>query len=317
MRQLTSDEIQQIENARDNKVLTSRITSPGAEEVLHKPFHVLDHGMIRLVDYMGDDRAIPQAARISYGQGTKTVRGDEGLIRYLMRHMHTTPFEMVQAKFHVVLPVFSARQWMRHRAGTYNEMSARYSVLDREFYIPDASMLSPQSKTNKQGRDIEVLGPEESARVLDILKGDAARNYDHYLEMINDEEDPGRVGLTRELARTNLPVSIYTQFYWSVNLHNLFHFLRLRADAHAQYEIRVYAQTIIDQIVKPWCPISTKAFEDYSMNAVRFSAGAADMIAAALSGGKTIDPAEFNLGKSEVKELVASFPAIAPYLAAA
>ena len=210
---------------------TRRPTAPGLEARLAEPIPVLDHGFIRVVDYMGDDAAIVQAARVSYGAGTKTARDDAGLIRYLMRHWHSTPFEMCEIKLHVKLPVFVARQWIRHRTANVNEYSARYSILDREFYIPAPEHLAAQSRVNNQGRG-ETLEGAEAARVLDMLRADADTAYDHYQAMLSQD---GQQGLARELARMNLPANVYTQWYWKVDLHNLFHFLRLRADPHAQY----------------------------------------------------------------------------------
>ena len=248
---LTEEQQAAIDAARADPQPTLRAVSPGMEAWMHAAIPVLDHGLIRVVDYMGDDRAITQAARVSYGAGTKHVSSDEGLIRYLMRHWHSTPFEMCEIKLHVKLPVFVARQWIRHRTANVNEYSARYSILDREFYIPAPEHLAAQSKQNNQGRG-ETLQGEEAARVLDILKGDSARAYDHYEAMLSQD---GQAGLARELARMNLPANVYTQWYWKVDLHNLFHFLRLRADPHAQYEIRVYADAICE-VVKDWVPMA-------------------------------------------------------------
>jgi thymidylate synthase (FAD) len=245
---------------------TRRVVAPGLEARLGTAIPVLDHGFVRVVDYMGDDAAIVQAARVSYGAGTKTARDDAGLIRYLMRHWHSTPFEMCEIKLHVKLPVFVARQWIRHRTANVNEYSARYSILDREFYIPDPSHLAAQSTANRQGRTDLLEGPE-AARVLALLRDDANRAYDHYEAMLSQD---GQQGLARELARMNLPANVYTQWYWKVDLHNLFHFLRLRADPHAQYEIRAYAE-VLCEVVKDWVPIAWEAFEDYRLNAVTFS----------------------------------------------
>ncbi|MCV6595879.1 MAG: FAD-dependent thymidylate synthase [Mangrovicoccus sp.] len=258
---------------------TRRATVPAMEELLYLRHDVLDHGFVRVVDYMGDDAAIVQAARVSYGAGTKKARDDAGLIRYLMRHWHSTPFEMCELKLHVKLPVFVARQWIRHRTANVNEYSARYSILDREFYIPAPEQLAAQSTTNNQGRG-ELLEGEEAARVLDILRHDAARSYDNYESMLSQE---GQRGLARELARMNLPTNIYTQWYWKVDLHNLFHFLRLRADAHAQYEIRVYADAIC-KIVAQWVPAAYAAFEDYRMNGTNLSGPALACLRRMLAG---------------------------------
>jgi thymidylate synthase (FAD) len=264
---LSAEQLAEIEAQRDIRAETRRVVAPGMEAHLYSAIPVLDHGFVRVIDYMGDDAAICQAARVSYGKGTKSVSNDEGLVRYLMRHWHSTPFEMCEVKLHVKLPVFVARQWIRHRTANVNEYSARYSILDREFYIPAPENLAAQSEVNNQGRGNALQG-EEAARVLEVLKGDSQRCYDHYEEMIGQE---GQDGLARELARMNLPANIYTQWYWKVDLHNLFHFLRLRADAHAQYEIRVYAEAMC-KIVADWVPFAYKAFEDYRLGAVTMSA---------------------------------------------
>jgi thymidylate synthase (FAD) len=264
---LTDEQKAEIEAARAQPKSTLRAVSEGMEDLLYHAHPVLDHGFVRVIDYMGDDSAIVQAARVSYGAGTRHVSNDEGLIRYLMRHWHSTPFEMCEVKFHVKLPVFVARQWIRHRTANVNEYSARYSILDREFYIPAPEHLAAQSTTNNQGRGAVLAGPE-AARVLDLLKTDAARAYDHYEEMLSQD---GQAGLARELARMNLPANIYTQWYWKTDLHNLFHFLRLRADPHAQYEIRAYAEAMLD-ITAAWVPLATAAFRDYRMGGATISA---------------------------------------------
>lgn len=275
-----SDEQQaEIALLRDSPRQTLRAVSAGMEENLYTAHPVLDHGFVRVIDYMGDDAAICQAARVSYGRGTKSVQNDEGLIRYLMRHWHSTPFEMCEVKFHVKLPVFVARQWIRHRTANVNEYSARYSILDREFYIPAPDQLAAQSLANRQGR-AEVLQGDEAQRVLDILREDAMRSYDHYEAMMSQE---GQQGLARELARMNLPANIYTQWYWKVDLQNLFHFLRLRADAHAQYEIRAYADIICD-IVADWVPAAFRAFRDYRLDSVQLSAQAVEVLRRRLKG---------------------------------
>jgi len=269
----------EIDDARAQSRQTIRATAPGLEQHLYTAHPVLDHGFVRVIDYMGDDGAITQAARVSYGKGTKKVSNDEGLIRYLMRHSHSTPFEMCEIKLHVKLPVFVARQWIRHRTANVNEYSARYSILDREFYIPAAGALSAQSTINNQGRG-KTLEGEEAARVLDMLKDDSRRCYDHYEAMLSHD---GQAGLARELARMNLPANIYTQWYWKVDLHNLFHFLRLRADAHAQYEIRVYADAICE-IVKDWVPAAYRAFADYRMGGAQLSSKAIDCVRRMVKG---------------------------------
>lgn len=259
---------------------------------------MLDHGFVRVVDYMGDDGAVVQAARVSYGRGTKKVSEDTGLIRYLMRHRHSTPFEMCEIKFHVKLPVFVARQWIRHRMASVNEYSARYSILDREFYLPEPAQVSAQSASNRQGR-AEALSPEKSAEVLDLLRQDAARCYDHYETML----DPEGYGLARELARMNLTLNTYTQWYWKIDLHNLLHFLSLRADSHAQYEIRVYAEAMLD-VLRAWVPITAAAFEEYRLGAFTFSAGMIAVLRRQLSGEAVTQP-DSGLSKREWAEMQA------------
>jgi thymidylate synthase (FAD) len=295
---LTPEQTSEIEAARATPRQTLRAVSEGMEAHLYRAHPVLDHGFIRVIDYMGDDAAIVQAARVSYGAGTKHVQNDEGLIRYLMRHWHSTPFEMCEIKLHVKLPVFVARQWIRHRTANVNEYSARYSILDREFYIPAPDQLAAQSTVNNQGRG-EVLQGEEAARVLDLLKSDANRAYDHYEAMLSQD---GQQGLARELARMNLPANIYTQWYWKVDLHNLFHFLRLRADPHAQYEIRVYAEAIAS-CVKDWVPLAYAAFEDYRMGGVTLSAKAISVLKRRLAG-ETVTQEASGMSKGEWREFV-------------
>ncbi len=277
---LSPEQQAEIDALRANPQPTLRTVAPGMEKHLYTAHEVLDHGFVRVIDYMGDDAAICQAARVSYGKGTKSVQNDAGLIRYLMRHWHSTPFEMCEIKLHVKLPVFVARQWIRHRTANVNEYSARYSILDREFYIPEPDQLAAQSTANAQGRGV-VLQGAEAARVLEILKSDSARAYDHYEEMLAEGDD--KQGLARELARMNLPANIYTQWYWKVDLHNLFHFLRLRADAHAQYEIRIYAEAIA-AVVADWVPAASQAFEDYRMGGVTLSSKAIDCVKRMIKG---------------------------------
>ena len=254
----------EVDEMRAQRHETTRATVPALEELLHIPIPLLDHGFVRVVDYMGGDGAVVQAARVSHGRGTRSVSDDRGLIRYLMRFGHTTPFEMCEIKLHVKLPIFVARQWIRHRTANINEYSARYSILDREFYIPDAEVIASQSQANRQGRG-DLVPAEQAAWVQELLIQDALRAYDHYGELLNqdpngDPLDPGRDGLARELARINLSLNYYTQWYWKVDLHNLLNFLHLRADAHAQYEIRVYAEAILERIVVPWVPLVHEAF---------------------------------------------------------
>ncbi|HWB52346.1 MAG TPA: FAD-dependent thymidylate synthase, partial [Stellaceae bacterium] len=249
---LTDEQRREIQAERAETRPTRRATVPALEDILYEPIPVLDHGFVRVIDYMGDDGAIVQAARVSYGKGTRRVSEDAGLINYLMRHRHTTPFEMCEIKYHVKLPIFVARQWIRHRTANVNEYSARYSILDNEFYIPAPEHLAAQASTNRQGRG-DVLEGAAAKRVLDLLRDDAERAYAGYAEMLNEDDageprDPTWPGLARELARMNLSLNFYTQWYWKTDLHNLLHFLSLRADPHAQYEIRVYAERMLDVV---------------------------------------------------------------------
>lgn len=283
---MDEQQMREIEVAREASATTRRPTVGALENVLHTPYPVLDHGFVRIIDYMGDDAAIVQAARVSYGRGTRRSTEDRGLIRYLMRHWHTTPFEMCEIKLHVKLPIFVARQWIRHRMASVNEYSARYSVLDREFYLPDRQHLAAQSSSNRQGRGGR-LAEDEADAVLKLLREDAERSYDSYRWMLNDPElgevDPERSGVSRELARIGLSLATYTQWYWKVDLHNLLGFLRLRADPHAQFEIRAYAETILE-IVKLWVPIAHEAFEDYRLGAVSLSREELDLLRRMLKG---------------------------------
>ncbi|MFD3189518.1 FAD-dependent thymidylate synthase [Sedimentitalea sp. HM32M-2] len=295
---LSSEQQAEIEELRADPQPTLRVVAPGMEQHLYQARPVLDHGFVRVIDYMGDDAAICQAARVSYGKGTKSVQNDEGLIRYLMRHWHSTPFEMCEIKLHVKLPVFVARQWIRHRTANVNEYSARYSILDREFYIPAPENINAQSVVNNQGRG-DVLQGADADRVLQILKADSARCYDNYETMIDEDG----VGLARELARMNLPANIYTQWYWKVDLHNLFHFLRLRADAHAQYEIRVYAEAICE-MVADWVPAAYRAFEDYRMGAVSMSAQMVECLRRMLAG-ETVTQENSGMSAREWREFEA------------
>ena len=291
----------EIDAQRATPQPTLRAVSPGMEAHLYTAHEVLDHGFIRVIDYMGDDAAICQAARVSYGKGTKSVQNDEGLIRYLMRHWHSTPFEMCEIKLHVKLPVFVARQWIRHRTANVNEYSARYSILDREFYIPAPEHVNAQSVVNNQGRG-GVLEGAEAARVLEILKSDSNRAYDNYEAMIGETGPDGEAqdGLARELARMNLPANVYTQWYWKVDLHNLFHFLRLRADEHAQYEIRVYADAIC-KVVADWVPAAYGAFEDYRLGGATLSGKALDCVRRMLKG-EEVTQENSGMSKGEWRE---------------
>lgn len=274
---LTDAEQAALEEARAQQSVTCRPTVPALEARMFLPIPCLDHGFVRLVDYMGDDAAVVQAARVSYGKGTRAVRGDRGLIRYLMRHRHTTPLEMCELKLHVKLPIFVARQWVRHRTANLNEVSARYSTLDREFYIPAPEHLAKQSSVNRQGRG-EVLSDAQAAAVLALLKRDAMQAYDTYEHLLGEE-----VGLARELARMNLPVNLYTQWYWKIDLHNLLHFLSLRADAHAQYEIRVFADAI-GTLVQEWVPLVWEAYQDFRVGGTFLSRQEVALLQRALRG---------------------------------
>jgi thymidylate synthase (FAD) len=303
---LTDEQKHEIEAARGESRTTRRATVPALEDILCEAIPVLDHGFVRVVDYMGDDGAVVQAARVSYGRGTRRVSEDKGLINYLMRHRHTTPFEMCEIKYHVKLPIFVARQWIRHRTANVNEYSARYSILDNEFYIPAPDKLAAQAATNRQGRG-DVLEGEAAKRVLALLRDDAERAYTGYAEMLNEDEtgtprDPSWPGLARELARMNLSLNFYTQWYWKTNLHNLMHFLGLRADAHAQYEIRAYAEAMLGTLER-WVPLTHAAFLEYRMNATLMSATALQVIQRMLAG-ETVDQKDSGLSPREWRELM-------------
>lgn len=304
--ELTAAQRQELSEAQAARAETRRPTVPALEAMLFEPLPVLDHGFVRVIDYMGDDAAVVQAARVSYGRGTRAANEDRGLIRYLMRHWHSTPFEMCEIKFHVKLPIFVARQWIRHRTANVNEYSARYSIMDREFYLPAPQQLAAQSAVNRQGRG-EVLEGAEAAEVLELLRQDATRNYDHYQAMMNLDEagntiDPGRQGLARELARMNLTLNAYTQWYWKTDLHNLLHFLRLRADPHAQYEIRVYAEAMMG-VLEAWVPAVAEAFRDYRLGAVSLSAQMLGVVKRLLAG-EAVTQEGSGLSKREWRELM-------------
>jgi thymidylate synthase (FAD) len=305
---LTDDQLAEIAASRATTAPTLRATVPALEAMLYQALSVLDHGFVRVVDYMGDDAAVVQAARVSYGRGTRRVSEDAGLIRYLMRHRHSTPFEMCEIKYHVKLPIFVARQWIRHRTANVNEYSARYSILDREFYLPAPEHLAAQSTSNRQGRG-DVLTGDAAAEVLELLRTDATRTYDNYAAMLNEgpdgaPADPSRPGLARELARMNLTLNTYTQWYWKTDLHNLLHFLSLRADAHAQYEIRVYAEAMLESL-KAWVPLTYAAFADYRLGAVTFSAAMLAIIKRMLDG-QTVEQKDSGLSKREWAEMMAA-----------
>ena len=249
---------------------------PEAEELLDVEIKVLDKGFVRLVDYLGGDKRIVQSARVSYGEGTKTVREDRGLINYLMRHRHTSPFEQVILTFHAKMPIFVARQWVRHRTARLNEISGRYSVMKDEFYVPDPSVIRRQSTLNRQGRESEELSPELGKKIADLILQDQSKAYADYEGMLNDD-------IARELARINLPISLYTEWYWQIDLHNLFHFIHLRADAHAQWEIQEYARALA-QCAKAVSPLAYDAFEHQVVEGAHFSGREIEVIKTMLGG---------------------------------
>ena len=294
---LSPEQTAEIEAQRAQTSATRRVCAPELEAILYEALPVLDRGFVRVVDYMGDDSAIVQAARVSYGTGTRKVHEDAGLIKYLMRHHHTTPFEMCEIKYHVKLPIFVARQWIRHRTANVNEYSARYSVLDNEFYMPAPEHLAGQSSSNRQGRG-DMLDANAAARVFELLREDATRAYAHYEEMLEAHD------LARELARMNLSLNFYTQWYWKIDLHNLLHFLGLRADAHAQYEIRAYAEVMLDT-VKRWVPMAYEAFLEYRMFAAHLSRTGLDVVKRMLAGEAVSQDAS-GLSKREWRELMAT-----------
>jgi thymidylate synthase (FAD) len=304
--ELTLKQAKEIQEQQSQISSTKRVTSPELEKVLYEAISVLDHGFIRVIDYMGDDSSIVQSARVSYGKGTKKVSTDEGLIKYLMRHRHSTPFEMCEIKYHVKLPIFIARQWIRHRTANVNEYSARYSILDKEFYLPAKEQLAAQSQSNRQGRG-DVLQGKQAEEVLNILKDDATRTYNNYEKLLNErfdgtKIDDNKVGLARELARMNLTLNTYTQWYWKTDLLNLLNFLFLRADNHAQYEIREYANKMLET-VKRWVPITYQAFMDYRVGAAEISSKGLKVIKSIISG-KNIRQEDSGLSKREWNELM-------------
>lgn len=336
----------EIEAQRAETAPTRRATVPAMEELLYQELKVLDHGFIRVIDYMGDDAAIVQAARVSYGKGTRQVSNDRGLINYLMRHRHTSPFEMCEIKLHVKMPIFVARQWIRHRMANVNEYSARYSILDREFYVPDrqylasqraakalakreegtgqafmgdlfgleAAALAKQSETNRQGRE-ETLTREDAFDPADLIKRESERGHTSYAKLLNERPDgtpveADRPGLARELARVVLPLNTYTQMYWKIDLHNLLHFVRLRADPHAQHEIRAYADILIE-VLGRWVPIAFAAFEEHRMKGAELSATALAAIRARLRG-ETVGRAGSGLSAREWRELLELVPELVP-----
>ena len=306
---LNKEQQQEIKELQSQEFKTKRVTAPELEKVLFEAIPVLDHGFIRVIDYMGDDTSIVQAARVSYGKGTKKVSTDSGLIKYLMRHWHSTPFEMCEIKYHVKLPIFIARQWIRHRTANVNEYSARYSILDKEFYLPSPEHLAAQSKNNRQGRGNIIKG-DQAKKVLNLLKKDAEQTYDNYEMMLNERYDGSVIdeketGLARELARMNLTLNTYTQWYWKTDLLNLMNFLRLRVDHHAQYEIRAYADVMLDTL-KKWVPITYDAFMDYRVGGTEVSAKGKIIIQKLIKGEK-VNVEDSGLSKREWNELMEAF----------
>jgi len=306
---LSDQQKKEISEQQNQKNTTKRVTSPELEKILYEALPVLDHGFVRVVDYMGDDSSIVQAARVSYGKGTKKVSTDAGLIKYLMRHWHSTPFEMCEIKYHVKLPIFIARQWIRHRTANVNEYSARYSILDKEFYLPAPEHLATQSQSNRQGRG-DVLKGDQAKQVLDLLRSDAEKTYSNYEMMLNEKYDgsiidENKTGLARELARMNLTLNTYTQWYWKTDLLNLMNFLRLRADQHAQYEIRAYADAMLDTL-KKWVPTTYEAFMDYRVGGTEVSEKGKSVIQKLIKG-KKVSIEESGLSKREWNELMTAF----------
>ena len=294
----------EIQEVRDKSFFTRRVTVKNLENILYKKFSVLDHGFVRVIDYMGDDSSIVQAARVSYGKGTKKISQDKGLINYLLSHRHSTPFEMNEIKLHIKLPIFVARQWIRHRTANVNEYSARYSVLDNEFYIPEKSNIKSQSKINNQGRDSEV---KDSDQIKKMLLANSKKNFEIYNLLLNEDKHGNVIteekeGIARELARMVLPLNTYTQWYWKIDLHNLMHFLSLRFDKHAQYEIRVYAELIL-KIMKKWVPYTYDAFVKYRLSGMSFSKDGLIYLRKLLNGVKKISTNVSPREKREIDEI--------------
>ncbi len=303
---LTEDQIKEIKEQQSQQNSTKRVTAPELEKILYDAIPILDHGFIRVIDYMGDDTSIVQAARVSYGKGTKKVSTDSGLIKYLMRHWHSTPFEMCEIKYHIKLPIFIARQWIRHRTANVNEYSARYSILDKEFYLPKAEHLAAQSQNNRQGRG-QVLEGDKAKKVLDLLKSDAEQTYNNYETMLNEKYDGSTIdknspGLARELARMNLTLNTYTQWYWKTDLLNLMNFIRLRVDTHAQYEIRAYADVMLNTL-KKWVPTTYEAFLDYRIGGIELSSKGKTVIQKIINK-EEVDINNSGLSKREWNELM-------------
>ena len=306
---LTKEQSQEIKDLQSQNNKTKRVVAPLLEKILYEAIPILDHGFVRVIDYMGNDNSIVQAARVSYGKGTKKISTDSGLIKYLMRHWHSTPFEMCEIKYHVKLPIFIARQWIRHRTANVNEYSARYSILDKEFYLPERQNLAAQSSSNRQGRG-DILKGDQAKKVLSLLKEDSERTYKNYEEMLNQRYDgttidKNKTGLARELARMNLTLNTYTQWYWKTDLLNLMNFLRLRADHHAQFEIRAYADAMLNTL-KKWVPITFEAFMDYRVGGTEVSSKGKKVLQKIIYG-KKISIEESGLSKREWNELMNAF----------
>ena len=298
-----SQEQKDIEKVRKNNFSTKRVTVKSLENILYKSFKVLDQGFVRVIDYMGDDSSIVQAARVSYGKGTKKLNQDKNLINYLISHRHSTPFEMNEIKFHIKLPIFIARQWIRHRTANVNEYSARYSILDKEFYIPKDKDLKPQSKTNNQGRSGE-LDSKDVRNYSNIIKENSKKSFENYSKLLNENEagetiDHSKKGLARELSRMTLPLNAYTQWYWKIDLHNLMHFLSLRFDPHAQFEIRAYAEIMMN-ILKKWVPLTYDAFVANRLNSLTISSHGIEYLKSMIHGKK---PNSSGISKRELEAI--------------
>lgn len=283
----------------------ARIIVPEAEALIDQEIKVLDKGFVRLVDYMGGDERIVQAARVSYGAGTKSFRQDRGLIHYLLRNWHTSPFEQVQLSFHTKMPIFVARQWVRHRTARLNEISGRYSVMKDEFYVPEPQQIRYQSESNKQGRSEECLSPEDAKAVIRMMEEEQRSVYANYQAMLGK-------GVARELARSNLPLSLYTEWYWQIDLHNLFHFLALRMDPHAQYEIRAFAEAMA-VCAKAVAPLAYEAFEEHRMGSVTFSKAECEALSGMLNGGgHALEGRPAAIFEEKVSKLKSAVPAETP-----
>ena len=303
MKKNTKQSVKQVKEISNLKFSTKRATVAKLEKILYKPHKVLDHGFIRVIDYMGDDSSIVQAARVSYGKGTKKLNQDKSLINYLISHRHSTPFEMNEIKFHVKLPIFVARQWIRHRTANVNEYSARYSILDKEFYIPKEENLKPQSKSNNQGRSGD-LSRTEIKSYSKIIRDNSRIGFENYSKLLNEDEsgrmiDDSKKGLARELSRMTLPLNSYTQWYWKIDLHNFMHFLSLRFDPHAQYEIRVYAEVMME-ILKKWVPLTYEAFVSNRLNSLTMSSHGIEYIKSLIKKRKSIPK---NISKRELETI--------------